>query len=110
MKDDKAKFFAQYWGQTVNPNGFLIEDIIEDCERFCLILTPLSQITDEHAIELGWESASEYLKWNNTCTQTFWSVKEIDFIRSKGYAIDWLNYSVEKQIELGWIKFDDKAK
>lgn len=28
----------------------------------------------------------------------------IDYLRSKGYALPWMDLSVEKQIEYGWVK------
>lgn len=31
----------------------------------------------------------------------------IDFIRSKGYALPWLNLQVEKQIEYDWVKIKE---
>lgn len=60
--ENKAKFFAQYWGQKVfcyNSEGPIINTFHKNivCGRFFSIgfleLTPLSQITDEDAIEVA---------------------------------------------------------
>lgn len=61
--ENKAKFFAQYWGQEImksNNDGWEIKKVdhnsiyplYEEDEDF-LILKPLSSITDEDAIEVG---------------------------------------------------------
>lgn len=136
MKDDKAKFFACYWGQQVlriaddlplqiiNHVGIYLNGYLE--------LTPLSQITDEHAIELcaklfKLSTLSQYV--NSSAQKICYSTRElrdndylfdwvylngeegyksvliaIDFLREKSYALPWLNYSVEEQISNGWVR------
>ena len=58
MKDFKERYFAQYWGQevaTINPfvtpfkmtSGTIADNVSH------IALTPLSKITDEHAIEVA---------------------------------------------------------
>lgn len=128
MKDDKAKFFAQYWGQKVQ-KYLERKDIWKINEGFharihesYLELTPLSEITDEHAIDVAdilegfgvWVGAVEYInvgiKYIEGCENHMSGAhsKIVDYLRSKGYALPWLNYSVEKQIELGWIKLKEQ--
>ena len=68
MNEDKARFFAQYYGQNVVSNkeslkglysniDFTIMELIFDQsiedDYFFLELTSLDQITDEHAIEVA---------------------------------------------------------
>ena len=125
--ENKARFFAQYWGQRVlirnydnpvyddkiilnefNYDGWLSIAILE--------LTPLSQITDEHAkwiIEkenfIGlFEDvvlSEDFLNYligikNGKCNK----YEVIDYIRKKGYALPFEDISVDEQIEFGWIK------
>lgn len=134
MKDDKAKFFAQYylqevavleWRQGHNPEPIVEMLFQEDIDH--LLLTSLDQITDEHAIEflrlLGFSiddhpdmslpvakmEVNKLIYDDESVWDWYNSISAVDFLRSKGYALPWLNYSVEKQIENGWIKLN-KAK
>lgn len=104
---------------------------------FFLELTPLSQITDEDLIELieipeGWEIFKIYkyksdgysgvkirkpydeneLKFNEDGFK--YDIKTIslnhknyDILRSKGYALPWMDLSVEDLVEYGWVKLKD---
>ncbi len=120
--ENKAKFFARYFGQRVlknkqgdgnrlgintcqNPSQAILE-----CEY--LELTPLSAITDDHAIELSkrfdtfkgdtppqikaYKDNAEFMV--NT------SIDCSDYARSVGYAIRSNGLSVEEQIKRGWTK------
>lgn len=116
MKEDsifKERFFAQYWGQRIghylkNPKGDLWvikEDFTIKIEDFCLLLTPLSAITDEHAIEVG------KIRYNDMCSVPIYELAELarhtevsDFLRSKGYALPFGGKSVEQLIEMGILK------
>ena len=52
--ENKAKFFALYWGQMVLSDGIEIGGCVGDCEPdMFLELKPLSSITDEDAIEVA---------------------------------------------------------
>lgn len=119
---NKVKFFAQYWGQKVfvNPildsrpvnNTYLFGyDEPEDIEMEYLQLKDINSITDkeilayksfqemnEMADAYFINSFREYLVINNL------SAYFVDYFRSKGFAIEWMGLSVEKQIEYGWIK------
>jgi hypothetical protein len=133
----KTRFFALYWGQdiakdyddslhiTVNPH------IVEWTNNFYLELTPLSQISDEDAIEVAKIlfgddiSESELKVWLPKISanlrnqfgsnifpimQPYFSIswQVADYLRSKGYALPYLGISVEEQIELGWIKLKEE--
>lgn len=147
--ENKAKFFALYWGQEilsyqikatslvcVGDSRIHKDDILE--------LKPLSQITDEDAVEVAkimdvkdpdfWTNEFSKYRKEDQCNYSevgrdyisyffrkeryslnlrVWYIKQKliiavgDFLRSKGYALPYLNLSVEKQIEYGWIKLTD---
>lgn len=123
--ENKAKFFAQYWGQNVLKVPQFLEGFLQGyctvrigsdsrwnvwVEKGFLELKPLSQITDEDAIEV----AKIHLGWSDSCTN--WKQDDrlvyaadnpevVDFLRSKGYAVPFLGISVEQQMEWGWVKF-----
>ena len=126
--ENKAKFFAQYWGQKIwlqdsvdwifNIEPSMMKDGI--IEISSLLLTPISDITDEDAEELGY--SSKYLTEDDAdfgMSSSLIFLNEIkdypyndpdlissdtDFLRSKGYAIRWNGITVEEQIEYGWVK------
>lgn len=97
---NKARFFAQYWWQklfVINGNN---EDTYnnwrtEDLDKGYMLLTPLSDITDEDAVKLGYGNPS-HLRAN--------LLHNIDELRGLGYAMPWMGLSVEKLIEYGWVK------
>jgi len=128
--ENKAKFFAQYWGQAViqdvdNSGVSQIYPVVQSnmyrFEESILLLKPLSSITDEDLellvpIVQSTSYHGSYLK-PNMVKQIFndylnkgsslhgtqwWQMK--DFLRSKGYALPYNGLSVEKQIEYGWVK------
>lgn len=110
MSDQKAKFFAQYWGQKVmcseveskpfevNENN--LHRWIPECY---LELTPLSQITDEDidVIDMPYISIKDHL-FNDIISQF-----EADYLRSKGYAVPWRDLSVDDLVKFGWVKLKD---
>ncbi len=123
----KSKIFSQYFGQKVLFNGselVLVDKVWNWLHpSFYLQLTPLSKITDEDSIEiyrmLGYNDEKygsghpkmmfEFYgkikldkpnKWGfNT------SVKIYQYLQSKGYAISYLDYSVDDLVGLGVYKF-----
>ena len=113
--ENKARFFAQYWGQQVQRyennnykkvvNGF-IETNLQDKDY--LLLKPISKITDEDAIsmyrglERNYESANQFLEDYKSIG--FLVQSEVDFLRSKGYAVPFMNYSVEDLVKMGWVQ------
>lgn len=145
--ENKAKFYAQYWGQEVLEVPHLVyvgyppepshdewgsetlrSDNIDQVVKhnFPLWLKPLSQISDEEAIELAkiigcsgnGRGRLHPLDRNMPLTELgrgivwsgryvidnfkMWDV--IDYLRSKGYALPFMGLSVEEMIEAGWIK------
>lgn len=82
-----------------------------------LILTPLSKITDEHALYIGkiWYSEEKSLSvekakslvnsWNNyeVLSLSDWASSIIDYLRLNGYAVPYLQCSVDTLISYGWI-------
>lgn len=131
--ENKAKFFAQYWGQKVmrRANEFLLHNTYEvnggnldrNASILVLLLKPLSAISDEHAIEVAnifdldedKRKATDLAEWIEalfTETAGYYIdgytgnqlLEAIDYLRSKGYALPYLGLSVEQQIEYGWIR------
>jgi len=133
--ENKAKFFAQYWGQNIfhwkYPEHATHENVInkvsaatvEYANCGSLSLKPLSSISDEDALEVfGFDNFFEYSKDNNhryfnksasealldTLLESHLSLElnaySVDFLRSKGYAVDWMGLTVQEMIEAGWIK------
>lgn len=113
--ENKAKFFALYWGQNiyneqghwngepVNANSMAILNV----QMPFLLLTPLSSITDEDANHLDLNNYSS-LNEDGVCLPftefRLFNTDEVDYLRSKGYALPYMGLSVEKLIEYGWIK------
>ena len=115
--ENKAKFFAIYWGQTIYqnsksdlPNVYCVCDLslkkpfVMDGH---LLLTPLSQITDEDALKLSeevYQSVNEYgFNFYYGGYKSLTS-EDVDYLRSKGYALPWMGLSVEQLVSSGWIK------
>ncbi|MDV3882930.1 hypothetical protein CMU04_06315 [Elizabethkingia anophelis] len=125
--ENKAKFFAQYYGQEVKRsylpeqtslqvidrevfwighliiNGYLelksLDDITEEDLNYC------SQICFKNT-RMTFASVKDYLEQNYLFG--FFMDEEVDYLREKGYAVKWRGLSVEKQIEYGWIKLKNK--
>lgn len=130
--ENKAKFFAQYWGQEVMVVPYHSTKLIPvhvyqnmDVRQYSLELKPLSQITDEDALELfnlispDWKDCSNEISFGKAYASgydekdierahtTFEALLIIDFLRSKGYAIPYMGISVEQQMEWGWVKLKE---
>lgn len=144
--ENKRKFFAQYWGQKILLHVIDVDDILlllnneidNDVKNWLLYLIPLSQISDEDAIQgimftynKTYEDLGEILevKHYNTFSsitttrggenfKTHRSIhhwngdrkigsKECDYFRSKGYALPWMDLSVEDLVEYGWVKLKE---
>jgi len=142
--ENKAKFFAQYWGQHVL---YFSSDFLRKIDNLTLDsvenddfleLKPLSQISDEDVIEaitylynIGRDELGDILEIKHYDTFSsittigigcnfktsrslhHWSgTKKIssvesDYFRSKGYALHYMDLSVEDLIEYGWIKLKE---
>lgn len=121
----KARFFALYWGQNIRfwtLNGseilhkvthtYMTKAILESCS---LLLTPLSQISDEDAIEVSKifnkdmglnEDTHRYYGRNFWSTYTTY-VPVYKYLISKGYYV-----GDGTEIEYGWavLKGGDTCK
>lgn len=130
--EEKAKFFAQYWGQFLKtsdnhktkglkPLEIDSHSIQYVDEHSFLELTPLKNISDEDAIEVGYillKRGRDYKK-DIFCKQDAYAwirngmmptlnpsqcVLAIDFIRSKSYLLPYKDLSTEDLIAYGWAK------
>lgn len=129
----KEKIFSQYWGQIyqyhdsksapqfrINERTFPLDD-----EPVFIILKPLSAITDEDAVEIamlgglaGKLAAKEYvvsagkslvLHYFNKQTNVYgkdW-FRIFQFLQSKGYALPYMDYSVEDLVKAGIYKLEE---
>ena len=112
--DVKCRFFAQYWGTKkmyvggvglveVGKGGWNLKH-----PDFFLQLKPLSKITDEDAIsmyrglERNYESSNQFLEDYKSIG--FLEQSEVDFLRSKGYAVPYMEYSVDELVKIGWVQ------
>ena len=102
--ENKEKFFAQYWGQEVllgedeTIHKLNAGDMAFGIQFNWLELKPLSSITDEDAINLGYGYVSHF-KSNLD--------RNIDQLRNLGFAVPWMDLSVEDLVEYGWIKLKE---
>ena len=110
----KCRFFAQYWGtKTLYVGGVGLVEIGKGGWNlkhpdFFLQLKPLSKITDEDAIsmyrglERNYESANQFLEDYKSIG--FLEQSEVDFLRSKGYAVPFMGHSVDDLVKIGWVQ------
>lgn len=122
---NKAQFFALYYRQDVYCNKNLKNcTLVYDCLIYpekteYLELTSLSQITDKDALWLGknvnqyCDSYQDDLKYCKDLTERMQrnnhliNSEQADYLRSKGYALPWMDLSIEDLIEYGWIKLKE---
>lgn len=112
----KSRFFAQYWGQRVGVKDKFENWIVGKVLGLnfeCLELKPLSKITDKEALKVG-----EIEHWNDprpeACKNHIlnmilfkrgaYNVEVTDYLRSKGYALPFMEYSVDDLISIGWVR------
>lgn len=129
--ENKAKFFAQYWGQKIfNQLGKITKvdswSIDHENFKFCFLeLKPLSNISDKDAIDIFNHLYPNHLPTddlekidvikgvfeNDFRPHKFLDLNEstrfIDKSRSLGYVLDWNGITVEQQIEYNWIKLKE---
>lgn len=134
--ENKARFFAQYLDQRIffingwnrcamiNDAYKLLKEEFKYLKKSYLELTPLSQITDKHAIEIAKMFGGTKLSIKGNFIQvirvddlviTYWitdsnnlPIKLIDYLRYYGYAIPYLDLTIEDLLEYGWIKLKEK--
>ena len=112
--DVKCRFFAQYWGtKTMYVGGVGLVEVGKGGWNlkhpdFFLQLKPLSKITDEDAtsmyrgLERNYESSNQFLEDYKSIG--FLEQSEVDFLRSKGYAVPYMEYSVDELVKIGWVQ------
>ena len=114
--ENKAKFFAQYWGQKYiysNEWGKYSDKVgsfnqSKHMDNAILILKPISSISDEDAAYIHYGHSASVLKdyfdgdWKRAEKKL--ESNHVDYLRSKGYALPWMGLSVEQMVEAGWIK------
>lgn len=128
--ENKAKFFALYWGQKVIKDDafqllYVSPNINLEHDSWYLNLKPLSSISDEDARDVcrlftnnfpddsiasvqGRMLVTEYIKRTSSLIAYDWFLA-LDYLRSKGYALPWMGLSVEEIVEAGWIRLLDKT-
>ena len=117
----KCRFFAQYYGVRVFQNEankphnlpnysypLTIEKNFTHSLYEFLELKPISKITNEDAISMyrglgrNYESANQFLEDYKSIG--FLEQGEVDFLRSNGYAVPFMNYSVDDLVSFGWVR------
>lgn len=127
---EKEQYFAAHWSLDAFYDKRVFAGFRHPVDRSTanvwihgyLELTPLSNITDEDAIEVGF-GIKEHHKGNYKIEWPFsydshWKLfyngdfqhegylipKDIDFLRSKRYALPWRHYTIEDLIKEGVLK------
>lgn len=129
--ENKRRFAALYWGQRVHRHvtwsnisrcAILNEHTIT-MDNYHLELKPLSAITDDDAIKVFKILFPELNKpddfmieiggdWARCVHANLSSINKnivhmIDYLRSRSYALPWLDLSVDDLISYGWIKLKE---
>lgn len=132
--ENKAKFFAMYFMQRVYNNSNYPEDknILLDYALLSypdkseyLELKPLSSISDEDAeycigktecsmkknnpdsADYGMSPSAIFVNSIIDHSSYFIGRHEADYLRSKGYAVKWMDKTVKEQMDYGWIKLKE---
>lgn len=126
--ENKARFLLHCYAEnrsSIKSNQgsgvvFGILDIINNPKNYYSELTPLSQITDEDAVEVAelhygrgtviQTSKERYIKNVGKYVlhnPEYIASKIADFLRSKGYALPFHNLSVDELISYGWVKLKE---
>jgi hypothetical protein len=121
----KSRFLAQYWGtKTLYIGGVGVVEVGKGGWNlkhpdFFLQLKSISNLSDEDAIELN-----DLMKWYEeievdriiildvlddltTYNKSYpfnESLLVYDFLRSKGYALPFMKYSIEDLVSFGWVQ------
>ena len=111
MDNFKEALFAQYWGQEISYSHFYANGEAMKVGSECsiefisyLVLKPLSAISDEDSKAIGLVKVGRETVDEEAFYEQQWSAEEIDYLRSKGYALPYRNVSVDEMVELGLIK------
>lgn len=93
---NKKKLFSKYRGQKVFKRGYIL-------------LKHINDITEDESMLLGYLLKMEY---PDRCREAVRCGVEnivrhpitLDFMRERGYAMDYLDCTVQQQYDFGWIK------
>lgn len=126
--ENKAKLFAQYWGQRVgnfvgSTGLFTISQLYfkkSSVKQSWLELKPLSSIRDEEltSIVKFYEPTAHNVKLEDNQIEFDFIYGDqgssgaieisdgycLDWLRSNGFATEWMGLSVENLVSFGWIK------
>lgn len=115
----KSRFFAQYYGQEIlrwcqwietTPNG-KVDLSIPAIEKdgWFIKLKSLSKLLNEDYSKIAelymkpiFKSKQNYIE--EAIDFKIFMIEEIDFLRSKGYAVPFMEYSVDDLISFGWVQ------
>jgi len=117
----KCRFFGQYFEQiiakeTKYPNSPTINTttvlLINELSNYHLELKPLSKITDEDAGKIPYRNSSDNIIGYYTAKSLnkniesigFYTNEEIDNLRLLGYAVPFMEYSVDDLVSFGWVR------
>lgn len=120
--ENKAKFFGQYYGQKVLRNRLLNDQIppapvgmfqLTESEYQYLELKSISEIVDDDFLEVmckifPFQPRSSFKK--GRIYMDHLNVNQCDYLRSKGYALPFMEVSVEKLVEYGWVRLKGDPK
>ncbi|MCT4024378.1 hypothetical protein HZP91_15305 [Elizabethkingia anophelis] len=109
--ENKAMFFAQYWGQKIMiwgeselfpPQKVGVSYMTKyGVSNRKLELKNIDDITDKEAEMLGFDNAAHFFS-----SGSVYSMK--DELRRLGFAVEWSEWSVDELINFGWVKLKDK--
>lgn len=109
----KSRFFAQYWGtKTLYIEGKGLVEIGQGGWNlkhpdFFLQLKSIADLSKMHSLQVSQimganHNVTDPLRYTSISNEN--SIKTIDFLRSKGYAIPFMEYSVDDLVSFGWVQ------
>ena len=74
-----------------------------------LISIKVAKSFDRNGFSISLEAVVVHKKWNDFVERVFIGKEKtysyfIDYLRSKGYLVPYLNYTIEEIIEMGWVR------
>lgn len=124
--ENKERFLAQYWGQKCGKNKYCNLSVNKSniLNITHLELKSLSQISDEDCILIFNKFYTDSNLYSDT--KKIYDIKNAiksnfsedvvfeedfifytDYLRSKGYALPYMDLSVEDLVEYGWVKLKE---
>jgi len=126
---EKEQIFALYWGQLViaakdgkvTEGTYIWNPYYHNMNNVCLLLKPLSAISDEDAmkvakmdreieneqfgaLETREQITVEEVRINVTEFVQLFQFPIVDYLRSRGYAVPYMNHSVDELVNEGIFK------